>query len=114
MIIHPARKAKIALLLPKKITVLAEYLDFADIFSKESAKVLPERTGINKHAIELEEDKQPPYGPIYSLGLVEFKIFKTYIEINLANGFIWPSKSPARAPILFICKLDGSLRLCVN
>ena len=38
-------------------TVPAEYSDFADVFSKESAEVLPERTGINEHAIELEDGK---------------------------------------------------------
>ena len=41
-------------------------------------------------------------------------MLKTYIEINLANGFIKPSKSPAGAPILFIRKKDDSLRLCVD
>ena len=60
------------------------------------------------------DDKQPPYRPIYSLGLVELETLKTYIETNLANGFIRPSKSPASAPILFVCKPNGSLRLCVN
>ena len=69
---------------------------------------------MNEHAIELEEGKQPPFGPIYSLGPVELEILKTYIETNLANGFIWPSKSLAGAPILFDWKLDGSLRLCVD
>ena len=39
---------------------------------------------------------------------------KAYIETNLANGFIRPSKSPAGAPILFDRKSDGSLRLCVD
>ena len=58
--------------------------------------------------------KQPPYGPIYSLGSVELETLKTYIETNLANGFIRLSKSPADTPILFVCKPDCSLRLCVN
>ena len=114
MTIHPAWKAKIALLLAKKVTVPAKYSDFADVFSKESAEVLPERTGINEHAIELEDGKQPPYGPIYSLGPVELETLKTYIKTNLANGFIRPLKSPADAPILFVCKPNGSLWLCVN
>ena len=39
---------------------------------------------------------------------------KTYIETNLANSFIRPSKSPAGAPILLDRKLDRSLRLCVD
>ena len=29
-------------------------------------------------------------------------------------GFIHPSHSPHRAPVLFICKKDGSLQLCCN
>ena len=69
---------------------------------------------MNEHAIELEEGKQPLFGPIYSLGPVELEILKTYIETNLANGFIRPSKSSAGAPILFDRKPDGSLRLCVD
>ena len=75
---------------------------------------LPENTGINEHVIELEEGKQPPFGPIYSLRPVELEILKTYIETNLANGFIRSSKSPAGVLILFDRKLNGSLCLCVD
>ena len=50
--------------------------------------MLPEYTKINKHAIKLEDGKQPLYMPIYSLGPVELKTWKTYIKTNLANGFI--------------------------
>ena len=75
---------------------------------------LPEHTGINDHPIDLLDDKQPPYGPIYNLGSVELETLKTYIEANLASGFIKPSKSPAGAPILFVQKKDGSFRLCVD
>ena len=45
---------------------------------------------------------------------MELETLKAYIETNLANGFIRPSKSPAGAPILFDRKSDGSLRLCVD
>ena len=45
---------------------------------------------------------------------MELETLKTYIETNLANGFIRFSKSLAGAPILFDKKVDGSLRLCVN
>ena len=67
----------------------------------ENAAELPEYTGINDHAIELKKGKQPFFGLIYSLGPVELETLKTYIETNLANGFIWPSKSPIGALILF-------------
>ena len=45
---------------------------------------------------------------------MELETLKTYIETNLATGFIRPLKSPHGAPILFICKPNGSFRLCVN
>ena len=91
-----------------------EYFDYSNVFLAENATELPENTGINEHAIKLEEGKQPPFGPIYSLGPVELETLKTYIETNLANGFIQSSKSPAGAPILFNRKPDGSLCLCVD
>ena len=45
---------------------------------------------------------------------MELETLKTYVEINLANGFIRSSKSPAGAPILSLPKKDGSFWLCVN
>ena len=40
---------------------------------------LPENNGINEHAIELIEGKQPLYGSIYSLGPMELETLKAYI-----------------------------------
>ena len=112
--IHLAKEAQMALLLAKEDTVLAKYLDFADMFLKESANVLPKQTRVNKHAIKLEKSKQSPYKPIYSLGPVEFKTFKTYIETNLTNGFIKASKSSAIVQILFVHKFNDNFCLCVD
>ena len=39
---------------------------------------------------------------------------KTYVKNYLANGFIRPSKSPAAAPVMFMAKPDGKLRLVVD
>ena len=103
-----------ALLLTKKVTVLAKYSYFADMFMQESANVFPEQTGVNEHAIKLEEGIQPLYWPIYRLGLVEFKTLKTYIKTNLVNGFIRASKSLTGTSILFVHKPDSSFCLCVN
>ena len=94
--------------------VPAKYLDFADVFSPDLTTKLLEHIEINTYAIDLKEGKQPPYGSIHSLGPVELETLKIYIETNLANSFIRPSKSPAGAPILFDKKPDGSLCLCVD
>ncbi len=96
------------------IEIPAEYSDYADIFSSDLAMELSENTEMNVHAIELIEGKQLPYGPIYALSLVELETLKTYIKTHLKTGFIRPSKSLVRAPILFNKKPDGSLCLCVN
>ena len=110
--VHLSRRPQIFGLIAKK--VLAKYLDFADIFSPDLASKLLKHTGINNHVMELVNGQQPPYEPIYSLGPVELETLKAYIETNLANGFIRPSKSPANTPILFDQKSNSSLRLCVN
>ena len=102
------------MLLTKKVNVPTKYSDLADVYSKKSANVLSEQIGANEHAFKLKKGNEPPYGPIYSIGQVEPKTFKTYIKINLANSFIQVLKSPARAPILFVHKPHGSLGLYVN
>ena len=91
-----------------------KYADFADICSSDLVSKLSEYTGINDYTIKLVNGQQPLYGAIYSLGPVETETMKAYIKINLANGFIRPSKSPASSPILFDRMSDGFLRLCVD
>ena len=112
--IHLDREAQIASLFTEEVKIPDKYSDFTNVFSEEKTLVLPEYTELNEHAIDLEDDKQLPYGPIYSLSPVELETLKTYIEIHLKTGFIRPSKSPAGAPILFDKKLDGSFHLCVD
>ena len=124
MVVDSSRKAQIkaqsgaqveALLFDKAPPkVPTKYSNYSNVFSAENAAELPENTGINKHAIKLEKGKQPPFGPIYSLGPIELELLKIYIKTNLANGFIRPSKSPARVPILFNWKPNGSLHFCVD
>ena len=114
MLIYLFCQAQIALLISEETRISAEYSDFSNVFSSDSAAELPKHTKINNYPINLLDDKQPPYGPIYSLGPVELKILKTYIKVNLASGFIRPSKSTASTPILFVRKKDCSLYLCIN
>ena len=109
--IHPFCRSQISGLIAKEAStkVPAEYSDFVDVFSPELASKLSEHIRINDYAIKLVDGQQPPYEPIYSLGPIELKTLKGYIETNLANRFIRPSKSLASAPILFDRKSDGSL-----
>ncbi len=83
------------------IEIPTEYFNYADIFLSDLAMELPENTRLNEHAIELVAEKQPPYGPIYTLSPIEWETLKTYIETDLKTGFIWLSKSPTDTPIFF-------------
>jgi hypothetical protein len=90
-----------------------EYSEFADVFSEESADELPPLEG-RQHPIILEEGTIPPYSPIYNLSEAELEVLRDYLNTSEAKGWIRKSTSPAGAPILFVPKKDGGLRLCVD
>src|SRR5258707_2950478 len=90
-----------------------EYHEFHDVFSGEKANTLaPHRLYDLK--INLEEGAKPFHRPIYSLSPLELTALREFLEENVRNAFIRPSKSPWGSPVLFIKKKDGSLHLCVN
>ena len=88
--VHSKEQVQIRVLLFDKAftKVPAEYSDYNNVFLAENIAELLENTGMNKHAIKLEEDKQLLFGLIHSLELIELETLKTYIKINLANSFI--------------------------
>ena len=90
-----------------------EYHNFVDVFSKSKAGKLADHQPYDLK-ITLDEGTVPPFGPIYSLSQEELAALRKFIDENLATGFIRPSCSPCGAPVLFIWKKDGSLRLCVD
>ncbi len=49
---------------------------------------LSENININKYAIELIEEKQPFYRPIYTLNLVKLDTLKAFIKTYLKISFI--------------------------
>ncbi|MEW5311153.1 MAG: hypothetical protein WDW38_002891 [Sanguina aurantia] len=51
---------------------------------------------------------------IYKMSAVELEELKTQIDELLSKGYIRPSVSPYGAPVLFVKKKDGSLRLCID
>lgn len=102
MFIYLALKAQITLLLVKKITILNEYLELANLILKKSDAKLSKCFNINKYIINLKLDKQLFYGSIYSLVTIGLKILKIYININLANNIIYFFKSFIRISILFV------------
>jgi hypothetical protein len=50
----------------------------------------------------------------YNMSPAELKVLEEYINEALAKGWIRESQSSAGAPVLFIPKKSGELRLCVD
>ena len=73
----------------------------------------PKDQGIS-HVIELESGTKPPYRHGYRLSPRELAEVENMIRDLLAQGLIAPSSSPYGAPILFVNKPDGSLRMVID
>ena len=89
-----------------------EYADYAEVFSDKEAGRLASHKSTD-HAIDTGEN-EPPYGPLYNLSARELQVLRDYIDEALAKGWIQHSTSSAGAPVLFVPKKDGGLRLCVD
>jgi len=72
---------------PDLSNVPSEYHEFADIFSKTKAEILPSHCPYDLK-INLKEGAQSLVGPIYSLSASEQEALKEFIEENLNMGFI--------------------------
>src|SRR5258707_2281407 len=90
-----------------------EYLEFHDVFSGDKANTLAPHRPYNLK-INLEEGAKLFHGPVYSLSPPELSTLREFLEENIKNGFIHPSKSPWGSPVLFVKKKDGSLHLCMD
>ena len=95
------------------VRLLKKYFNFADVFDKNKADRLPKHSQHNL-AIEIEEKKQALLGLVYDKSLIKLGVFCDYVNVMLVKKFIWPSKSPSRAPVLFVSKKNGRLHLCVD
>src|SRR5258705_8857196 len=74
-----------------------EYHEFRNVFSGEKANALaPHRLYDLK--INLEEGMKPFHGLIYLLSPLELTALREFLEENVWNGFIHPSKSPWGSP----------------
>jgi len=83
---------------------------FESVFAKEDFDILLAHRQWD-HAIELVPGSEPKSLKVYPLSPVEQKELDSFLEENLRTGRIRPSKSPMAAPVFFIKKKDGSLRL---
>ncbi|KAL0541480.1 hypothetical protein IC582_021525 [Cucumis melo] len=86
--------------------------DYPDVFPEELPGLPPHREV--EFAIELELGTVPISRAPYRMAPAELKELKVQLQELLDKGFIRPSVSPWGAPVLFVKKKDGSMRLCID
>ena len=84
--------------------------EFADVF--EPPGMPAERNTV--HRIELEPGATPPFRRQYRVSAAELAEVRRQLDEYLKKGWIRPSCSPYGAPIVFIRKKTGELRMTVD
>ncbi|KAJ9533200.1 hypothetical protein QJQ45_018307, partial [Haematococcus lacustris] len=86
--------------------------EYADVFGDMPPGLPPNRPV--GHTIRTPPGAEAPYKRMYKLSPREEAEVKKQVAELLAKGLIEPSSSPYGAPILFVQKKDGSLRMCID
>ncbi|KAK9079891.1 hypothetical protein SSX86_001564 [Deinandra increscens subsp. villosa] len=86
--------------------------EFKDVFLDDLPGLPPDRDVEFK--IDLVPNAKPVAKAPYRLAPAELQELKTQIQELLDKGFIRPSVSPWGAPVLFVKKKDGSMRMCID
>ncbi|CAA0825701.1 Uncharacterized mitochondrial protein AtMg00860, partial [Striga hermonthica] len=94
---------------PEQVSIVCEFLD---VFPDELPGGPPDRQ------VEFTIDLVPGAGPVskapYRMTPKELQELKAQIQELLRLDFIRPSVSPWGAPVLFVKKKDGSMRMCID
>jgi hypothetical protein len=105
----PANDPMMFNLTAESISVVEEFMD---VFPEELPGMPPERE------VEFYIDLIPGTAPIakrpYRMAPTEFAELKLRIADLQQKGYIHPSSSPWGAPVLFVSKKDGSMRMCID
>jgi hypothetical protein len=105
----PANDPMMFNLVAENMSVIKE---FEDVFPKELPGMPPER------GVEFYIDLIPGTAPItkrpYRMAPTELAELKLQISELQQKWYICPSSSPWGAPVLFVTKKDGSMRMCID
>ncbi|XP_038988015.1 uncharacterized protein LOC120112523 [Phoenix dactylifera] len=96
----------------QKIEDIPVVREYPDVFPDELPGLPPVREV--EFAIDLNPGTAPISRPPYRMAPAELKELKEQLQELLDLGFIRPSVSPWGAPVLFVRKKDGSMRLCID
>jgi hypothetical protein len=86
--------------------------EFSDVMLEDLPEDLPPRRQVD-HVIKVMPGVTPPAKAPYRMSHEELKELKVQLKELLMKGYIKPNISPYGAPVLFVHKKDGTLRMCV-
>ena len=107
---EPLEEGKILLI----IDASERYSRYAQCFSAEQAARLPERKSWDHHIPLHDPNLKMPSRANCKTNEEEDEDLRKYLQENIPTGKVRRSSSAATAPILFVHKKDGCLRLCVD
>ncbi|WMV30405.1 hypothetical protein MTR67_023790 [Solanum verrucosum] len=87
-------------------------LEFKEMFPSDLPGMPPDR--YKDFFIDLEPGTRPISIPPYCMAPMELREPKAQIQELFDKGFICPSASPWGAPVLFVKKKNGSMRMCID
>jgi hypothetical protein len=87
---------------------------FRNVCDKKALNQLLLRRITINHKIKLTQANSLSYSLIYRITTKKLFIIKEYLLENLYKRFIVPSSFSFASLILFVAKLNSSLRFCVN
>jgi len=94
--------------------IFKEYWKYKILFKKENDQETLLKHQSWNHKIKLIDDKKLMKQFIYSLSAEKLNALQQYLKENMWKKFIKESQSSTEYSILFISKLNKSLKLCVN
>ena len=86
--------------------------EFQDVFPEDLLSLPPDQE--IEFSIELVPGTAPISKTPYRMAPVELKELKEQLQELLDKSFIRPSVSPWGAPVLFVKKKDGTMRMCID
>lgn len=99
---------------PSTMKVHRKFVDiveeFEDVLIDEIPDELPPFRDVN-FEINLKTDEPPPVRPVIRLSTSELQELKRQLQLLLEKGLIRPSSSPYGAPVFFVKKKSGELRM---
>ena len=89
------------------------YEEYSDVFPDDLPKCLPPKRHVD-HKIDMVDGSSPIAKQAYRMSPKDLDELKKQLDDLISHGFIQPSISPYGAPVLFVKKKDGSMRLCID